>query len=261
MLREYLHAYAVIMAAQKRRWLSAFHYVDAFAGPGIAVTKTRDPEMQAFLEGSPRIALASDPPFDRYHFIDKNARRLSVLQEAVTQEGLGLKCSFSLGDANPLIRDLASSLSSRERALVFLDPYGLQVEWGTVEALGLSKRADVFINFSLMGVVRNLRRRGGPAPGFRLLVERVMGNSKWLDDVYALQGRLDEDPIAVRSELAADTVAGHYSRALHTVFAHVSRAAIMRNTRGSPVYALVLASQRPRAVAIMNDIMAKYLRR
>ena len=86
------------------------------------------------------------------------------------------RSSFHVGDSNPIIQALARELSSRERALVVLDPYGLQVRWETVAALGSSGKADVFINFSQMGVIRTLRRTGGPAPGFRSMSDGVMAD-------------------------------------------------------------------------------------
>src|SRR5437867_2897684 len=71
MVSEYSHAYAVIMAAQKRRWLKSFHYIDGFAGPGIAEFGD-DSEVKEYLNGSPIRALECTPPFDHLWFVERN---------------------------------------------------------------------------------------------------------------------------------------------------------------------------------------------
>src|SRR5437870_878445 len=64
-IREYAKAYSTNLSAQARPAL--YHaYIDAFAGAGVHVSKTTGDEV----EGSPLIALNTQPPFREYHFID-----------------------------------------------------------------------------------------------------------------------------------------------------------------------------------------------
>ena len=78
-IKEYASAYATIMEAQRRerirslRWI----YIDAYAGPGYHLSKTSG----ELVEGSPLIALNTDPPFHEYHFIDTDSRRAKQLRE------------------------------------------------------------------------------------------------------------------------------------------------------------------------------------
>lgn len=44
--------------------------------------------------------------------------------------------------------------SFRRRAVVFLDPFGMQVEWRTIERIGQTKAIDLWILFPL-GVAVN----------------------------------------------------------------------------------------------------------
>ena len=71
-VRKYLHAYTTIMRKQRFH----FAYIDAFAGTG----SWKPPkETQELLDGSPRIALQVEPPFNKYVFIEKNQQKYSKL--------------------------------------------------------------------------------------------------------------------------------------------------------------------------------------
>ena len=264
MLTAYARGYAVVMNAQKTdrnvrgtAWLRAYYYVDAFAGPGIALNKN-DAEVAEYIEGSPSRILSIDPKFDHMWLIDRNssrARRLGRTLEAAGAQTARFTVQGGV-DANAYIRTLVDRLASDERALVFLDPYGLQVEWGTITLLAATRKVDILINFSLMGVLRNLRRVGGPSLGVRNLLSRVMKSTAWIEELYVPQARLWDDPVAVRGQLAASVVAERYEADLREVFAAVSPPAVMTNSKGGPIYALVFASQNTRAApSIWNSVL------
>jgi three-Cys-motif partner protein len=262
MLTEYARAYSIVMNAQKTRgmgWLHAYYYIDAFAGPGLALSKS-DSEVSDFLKGSPIRVLEIEPKFDHMWLIDRNSARASRLGRLILDHGAE-QSRFTIHggeDANAYIPRLVRGLRANDRALVFLDPYGLQVEWATVAELASSRRVDVLINFSLMGVIRNLRRTGGPDHRVRRLLERVMKSTDWIDALYTQQGSFWDDPVRVRGQLTASAVAEHYESDLKEIFASVSPPAVMTNSRGSPIYALVFASQNQGAApSIMNDVVRK----
>jgi three-Cys-motif partner protein len=266
MLTGYASAYSVVMNAQKTphnvrgvAWLHAYHYIDAFAGPGIALNKG-DEEVRNYILGSPSRILRVEPRFDHMWLIDRNRARAQRLGVTLQAEGADPSRFTIQGgvDANTHISSLVNQFPSNVRALVFLDPYGLQVEWATVASLAASRKVDVLINFSLMGVIRNLRRVGGPDPRVRRLLDRVMQSTDWIDELYVQQGRLWDEPVAVRGQLAASAVAERYEADLKAVFSSVSEPAIMTNSRGSPIYALVFASQNQGAApSIMRDMIRK----
>jgi three-Cys-motif partner protein len=146
-LAEYAVRYSQVMNGQKKEWLRAYYYIDAFAGPGIALHKD-DELVSNFLKGSPVRVADIEPPFDHLWLIDRKAARDSLLRN--TLEGgriLRSRYSVQTGEANELIRSRIQRLDSRDRALVFLDPYGLQIEWRTIEALAASNKVDLLINF------------------------------------------------------------------------------------------------------------------
>jgi three-Cys-motif partner protein len=143
---------------------------------------------------------------------------------------------------------------------VFLDPYGLDVEWKTVETLAKAEKFDVFINFSVMGVIRMLRRTGEPNQILIRKLGRIMLDINWINDLYVPSVNLFGEEIAQRGRLAADKVASVYKEQLSTIFSFVSDYAIMSN-QGRPIYALVGATHKETALKIMNYIIEKYKRK
>src|SRR5215212_2144016 len=82
LLGKYLGAYATIMQAQRQRprpWLRYFAYIDAFDNVGAY----QDPESQELVDGSPMIALRSEPSFDEYWFIERSQAREERLRARV----------------------------------------------------------------------------------------------------------------------------------------------------------------------------------
>jgi three-Cys-motif partner protein len=63
------------------------------------------------------------------------------------------------GDANVEIQELCKKDWSSHRAVLFLDPYGMQVEWKTIEAIAATKAIDLWLLFPLgIGVNRLLTK-------------------------------------------------------------------------------------------------------
>lgn len=106
-------------------------YIDAFAGSGhILARKQRrapaslEPEAEAardehaFLEGSAQRALAVEPRFDRYIFIEKKGRHRASLERVRREAGeLASRIEIRGGDANEVIRGLCSRNWRSRRAL------------------------------------------------------------------------------------------------------------------------------------------------
>jgi len=161
-LRNYLEAYTT--APRHSPSLEhPFHkvYIDAFAGTGCREPSRRErsrstsqvnlfPDMaadepQALLDGSATLALKVEPPFQSYVFIESSQRRCSALESLRTEfpdKATGV--FVRRGDANEQIRELCTSTSwQSRRAVLFLDPYGMQVEWETIEAIAQTKAIDM----------------------------------------------------------------------------------------------------------------------
>ena len=91
-LAKYLTAYMNIFKSNVRARYFSTHYVDAFAGTGHRTPNHQvaeqslfdDAEALEFQQGSPVIALETEPAFDHYVFIDMKTdyiRELEILKE------------------------------------------------------------------------------------------------------------------------------------------------------------------------------------
>jgi three-Cys-motif partner protein len=140
-LRDYLNAYRTIFTANPRARYFRTWYVDAFAGTGSRSTAPadmplldiyEDAETQAYQDGNAKIALSLSSPFDQYLFIEKARTHANELRHVIKSQFLQLddRCEIRSGEANAEIRKWCGERDwSKERAVVFLDPYGMQVEW------------------------------------------------------------------------------------------------------------------------------------
>lgn len=139
-INKYLSAYTKIMNNQSFN----FAYIDAFAGTGYRkvmlddnINETMFPELNSqevvnFRQGSARNALEIQPPFDNYIFIEENKENFNEL-EKLTKEFPEKEIKCIRRDANDYFVDVCNKNWKKHWALVFLDPFGMQVEWKTID--------------------------------------------------------------------------------------------------------------------------------
>jgi len=108
------------------------------------------------------------------------------------------------------------------RGVVFLDPYGMEVDWATVEAIAATESLDVWYFFPLMGLYRQAANK---APAIdatkRARLTGVLGTEDWEPAWYAtphgptdLLGDTEE---AVRTADVA-AIERYVKRRLETIF-------------------------------------------
>jgi three-Cys-motif partner protein len=175
-IEKYLSAYTT--ALKNKRFRIA--YIDAFAGTGSRLPSRAKaeheasetlfadrtvPEPQALQDGSVRIALKTSPRFDKYIFIEQSVERCAAL-EALKGEFPALSSDIVIrqGEANKELRALCAKDWRHRRAVLFLDPYGMQVEWTTLEAIAHTKAIDLWLLFPLGIGVNRLVTRSGEIP-------------------------------------------------------------------------------------------------
>ena len=130
-------------------------YFDGFAGSGTKDKEIKtdlyiqlqitEEEEKTYKGAAERVlTLQDDLAFDFYYFIDKKEESLLKLKDKL--KGFeGKKIEYRSGDANKWIRELAKALKTKEyAALVFLDPFGMQIDWSSIEELK-GTRSDVWI--------------------------------------------------------------------------------------------------------------------
>ncbi len=270
-VRKYLSAYATIMNKQPFR----FAYIDAFAGAGYRTLKESEnsselmfPEMLEFLDGSARVALKVEPQFDTYIFIEKDKDRFSKL-EKLKDDFPHLRDRIELvrADGNTHVQNLCSYnwLSSRRRAVLFLDPYGMEVKWQTIEAIANTKAIDLWLLFPLgVAVNRLLRRDGQIDEGIRNILDQFFGTKDWFNEFYkeSETPSLFENLPSQQKVDNWDAIEHYFIERLDSVFTEVAKNPLrLYNSRNIPLYLLCFAAGNPRGASTAVGIAEHILRR
>jgi three-Cys-motif partner protein len=269
-LRSYLEAYVQVLKKQPYRTA----YIDAFAGTGYRTLQQTDVEgtllfpdlaqeaPQGLLEGSARMALKVDPPFDSYIFVEKSRERCDQL-EGLKAEFLGREIRIQQGDANEVIQALCKKRWSQHRAVLFLDPYGMEVEWATIEKIAGTKAIDLWLLFPLgIGVNRLLPRTGKIPEGWRTRLNLFLGTEDWYQVFYQEETErtlFGDEQRLVKAKV--ETIGDYFVERLKSVFPDVApKPKILMNSANCPLYLFCFAvsSPNPKARGIAMRI-AKHL--
>ena len=259
-LGQYLRAYVKVLLNQPFETV----YIDAFAGTGYREQKAggehgaahlfqdlRDEEPQEFLEGSARIALQTQPGFSRYIFVEKGKRRareLEALKSEFSEQAGAIEILQE--DANSAIQRISGAWNRRRaRGVVFLDPFGMQVDWASIDAIASTRSIDVWILFPF-AVNRLLTRDPKQIPAaWRRGLTRLFGSDDWLNRFYK-QRQIDaifggtETPIEKKATMQG--LGAYYMVRLHSAFPVVApNPAMLENTRHIPLFQLFFAAANP----------------
>lgn len=158
--------------------------------------------------------------------------------------------TIQVGNCNPLIRQLAPSLSARNiRGVAFLDPYGAHLEWATVEALANTGTMEVVINFPLAMAINRLITKSGEVPDrWAEQLTACFGTGEWRDIAYSRENDLVGNELTIKNGDVAERLLDLYVKRLKSLFAFVAKPRLIRNTRGAPLYYLIWAG--PKALGL-----------
>lgn len=156
------------------------HYFDAFAGDG-----SYRPAAGGERPGSVRIALGYSD-FASYTFVEQKPSRFCRLQSVLEAHECGNRCRPVRGDGNSEAVKFCRRMDWRgNRALMFLDPYGLNVNWSTLEAVRATRGVDAWYLFPLSAVAREMTisplRRDADKDAS---LDRVLGTRAWREELY-----------------------------------------------------------------------------
>lgn len=195
-VQKYLQTYVTALKFQSFELL----YVDACAGSGSSMPKAQlkadddlaqeellgiDQPMadtDQIIVGSAVRALSVNPPFHRYLLNDVKKANVDALRKAVREEFPHLDGSVELTqlDANEMLRNLCKSQNwKKTRAVVFLDPFGLQIEYETLRLLGETQAVDVWYLVPVFAMYRQVSGDGQINPDGGPRVDAALGTDVW----------------------------------------------------------------------------------
>lgn len=277
-VRKYLNAYTKIMRTNERARYFTTYFVDAFAGTGDRMDSNipgpndsplldveSDPEFVGLQKGSSRIALEVEPGFDRYLFIEQSKKRVAELEKLKDNYSSRANCvQIVCGDANAVLTNWCQQTNWQKcRAVVFLDPYGMQVNWSTIAALAETKAIDLWLLFPIgQAVNRLLINRKPPPENWANALTRTFGEEAWRERFYrrsAQKTLFGEEELETKIADFGDIEAYFLAR-LTTVFERVAdNPLLLCNSRGTPIYLLCFAvgnkNGAKTAIGIAQDIL------
>ena len=274
-VEKYLRAYATIMNKQKFQ----FAYIDAFAGTGyiegkknkaggqISLFQQNDiKEIETFSKGSARIALEIKPEFDKYIFIEKSKKHFTELLKLKEEfKDKEAKIDLINTDANNWIIDRCNNYKwQNNRAVLFLDPYGMQVNWETIKAIANTEAIDLWYLFPFgIGVNRLLKKNAADMPAsWEAKLDDILGTNEWKEDFYSQRQDatlFGNEPKTVK-DADFSKISKFIVKRLKSIFAGVAEnPLLLRNSKNNPLYLLCFASGNPRgaktAIKIAQDIL------
>lgn len=190
------------------------YYVDLFSGPGKCIDKYGNP-----CDGSPLIATKTRPPFTDFVFVDLNEDYCEALKKRLA--GIS-NVNVKQGDCNKVVSEVLSMMNTSDPCFVFLDPFGLDLKWKTVETLSEKRRIDLLINFPVGAVCRSMKKSGAEQT-----VTECLGSDEWT--VFRGRGR------NLRIQLRDS-----YMKNMQQFFEHTSPK-LFYNQKNSPLYYLIYA--------------------
>jgi len=246
-------------------------YFDGFAGSGTREKKTKtelyqqlfitDEEEKTYKGAAERVlGLNDDLSFDFYYFIDKKEESLKKLEAKIADKFKNKNIVYRAGDANEQIKELANAFQKQElAALVLLDPFGMQIDWSSIEQLK-GTRSDVWILIPTGVIVNRLLDKKGKLKFskklesfFGLSIEEIKSYFYQEQKVKTLFG--EEDVITKASE-PIEEIAKLYALRMKTIWKYVTeQPLVLKNRNGVPIFHFVFASNNRNAKKIAKQII------
>jgi len=265
---EYVQAYLIIMNKYPKYKLL---YFDGFAGSGKIILEEEGYEHE--IEGAASRILEINHPkeFDLYYFVEKKKSVAESLKSTLGQKYPDKQSRIKVvsEDCNSKLLAMADFMRNEGRnyrTLAFVDPYGMQVSWESIQALK-NLGVDLWILVPTgVGANRLLTRNGeNISVTWAETLQRFLGIEK--EEIYnqlycrntqqTLFG--EEVTTLTKEDNAIRKLAGIYRKRLGEVFTYVSEPHVLRTKKNVTLYHFFMASNVEAAYNIANHVIKKRL--
>ncbi len=247
-------------------------YFDGFAGSGsrkkikneLFVQLKLSAEDEIVYKGSAErvLNIKDNLKFNYYYFIDTNKNSILKLEEKLKslKSSRDKKLAFRDGDSNKWLMELASTLKTNKfAALVLLDPFGMQINWNSIQSLK-GTRSDIWILVPTGVIVNRLLDRKG-----KLLLRSKLESFFGLDEKSIREEFYEtktEDTLFGETEITRkvlepiEKIANLYLRRLNTIWKFtIEKPLRLNNNHGFPIFHFAFASNNKNAVKIASQII------
>jgi three-Cys-motif partner protein len=259
----YTKAYLTIM--NKQSWAKTL-YFDGFAGSGL-IDYGEEGEIK---KGTAlRILDICEPkPFNQYYLVELNDDYKKELEKNIVANYVGRNIVVGKNvhivkeDCNKKLIAMAQFLRENKsyRVLAFIDPYGMAVNWNSIESLkGLGVDLWILVPTGL-GVNRLLKNNGDISESWFVKLETFLGMSKDAIRDYFYKTQMSHTLFGTESNIEKERdsitkIGDLYKDRLKEIFTYVSESFIMRNKNNSIMYHFMMATNNPVALKIANDVI------
>ncbi|MEO7357754.1 MAG: three-Cys-motif partner protein TcmP [Ignavibacteria bacterium] len=259
---KYLKAYLQIMKNTRFELI----YFDGFAGSGYIKSKKQNE-----IEGvALKVLSISDPKeFDIYYHVELDKEKSyeldKTLKDKFPDKEDRIFCVSD--DCNNKLIDLSKFLKKNKfhRALVFIDPKGMQLKWGSLESLK-DLGVDIWLLIPTgMGINRLLTTDSNKlSQGFinRLKVFLGMSEEEILNYFYKTKKEntlFGEETSLIKEENTNQIAIDLIRQKMSSVFKHVSQPYPMKNNKNSLMYHFLFASNNKTGLRIADEIIGNEL--
>jgi three-Cys-motif partner protein len=266
---KYAKAYLTIM--NKQHWVKTIFF-DGFAGSGyIEIDEgiiDYDGDNTEKTKGTAlRILEISEPkPFDIYYFVELNESNKNELQKEVKSVTNSSNVHIVQADCNQKLMALATFMKKNKsyRTLAFIDPFGMSLNWSSIEALK-DLGVDIWILIPTgMGANRLLKTDGNISEAWWNKLESFFGMTKQeIDEIFykrtSVPTLFGEENKVEKQIDSIQKIYSLYETKLKEVFKYVSNPFIIKNSTNSIMYHFLMATNNKTALNIADDIVsAKY---
>jgi three-Cys-motif partner protein len=259
---KYLKAYLDIMKNYKFELI----YFDGFAGCG----EIESENYSTLIEGvvNKVLSIEHDKRFDIYYLVENNKKNALKLNKLRDEKYANIKNVYIIeDDCNIKLKKLSEYLAANKyrRALAFIDPYGLEVNWDSISVFnGLG--IDMWILVPTGGVNRMLTKDGRIDESWMKKLIKFLGLTKEEIINYFYKEEIvntlfEEKTKIIKVNKPVEKVLALYKDRLKTVFKFVSKAYPLVNSKGSIMFHFLMASNNDTAKKIANYIIGKGLKK
>ena len=263
-LERYLDAYTTALKNKSFQLV----YIDAFAGSGkITVSDQSNDrnELDEFVLGSAERAIGiQEKKFDQLIFVDKNPNQCLKL-EKLRYQNPDRNIIVEISDANEFLNGFSYDWNCW-RGVLFLDPFGTEVEWTTIEKVASFNALDTWILFPTSAVLRMLPRTGNPNDipiAWAKRLTMVFGNNDWKQLYHqSRQPDLFQDETLVR-ESGKDSLLDIYKQQLKGLFGErfLEESRTLKTSKNSPLFEFLFCAGNARGARIAKSIAKHIIKR
>ena len=277
---KYVKAYLTIMNKYREQYGWKLIYFDGFAGSGSRTESFQEvdsplmkdlfddnvlspQELNIYKGSAERVLSIPQRGFDYYYFIDKDPESSIRLHEHLSKFQNDHVLVYRNSDANHQVKILAEAMKKDNRyaSLVFLDPFGMQVNWDSIKKLQ-NTRTDLWILIPTGVIVNRLLDRKGKLEHIDKLKTFFGKGEEFLRNYFYTTNTertlFGDVEIIQKVEMPIQKIAELYISQLKTVFKHVTeKPQVLYNTRNTPIFHFACASNNPTAIKIAEQIIQK----